>query len=73
MEIAIEEINARRREVEGKTYQLQLIMYDDQYTGAGRQGRGRTAGRQDNVKFIIGPVGSPPALRASSASPIRPR
>jgi len=34
MEIAIEEINAGGGfKAEGKTYKLELLMYDDQYTG----------------------------------------
>jgi branched-chain amino acid transport system substrate-binding protein len=69
MEIAIEEINAGGGvKVEGKTYQLQLIMYDDQYTGQGGKAAAERLVNQDNVKFIIGPVGSPPALGVISVT-----
>ena len=73
MEIAIEEINAGGGfKSGGKTYKLELLMYDDQYTGAGGKAAAERLVNQDNVKFIVGPVGSPPRS-ASSASPIRPR
>ena len=73
MEIAIEEINAAGGvKAEGKIYKLQLVMYDDQYTGAGGKAAAERLVNQDKVKFIIGPVGSPPRS-ASSVSPTRPR
>jgi branched-chain amino acid transport system substrate-binding protein len=61
--VAIDEINeAGGVKVGNKTYTLKMIMYDDQYTAQG----GTTAAIRlinvDGVKFIIGPVGSPPAL-----------
>ena len=63
MEIAIEEINAAGGvKAEGKTFKLQLVMYDDKYTGAGGKAAAERLVNQDKVKFIIGPVGSPPAL-----------
>ena len=66
MEIAIEEINAAGGvKAEGKTHKLQLVMYDDQYTGAGGKAAAERLVNQDKVKFIIGPVGSPPALGVS--------
>ena len=69
MEIAIEEINAAGGvKAEGKTYKLQLIMYDDQYTGQGGKAAAERLVNQDNVKFIIGPVGSPPALGVISVT-----
>jgi len=69
IEIAIEEINAGGGvKVEGKTYKLQLVMYDDQYTGAGGKAAAERLVNQDNVKFIIGPVGSPPALGVISVT-----
>jgi branched-chain amino acid transport system substrate-binding protein len=69
MEIAIEEINgAGGVKAEGKTYKLQLVMYDDQYTGAGGKAAAERLVNQDNVKFIIGPVGSPPALGVISVT-----
>ena len=69
MEIAIEEINAAGGfKAEGKTHKLQLIMYDDQYTGQGGKAAAERLVNQDNVKFIIGPVGSPPALGVISVT-----
>ena len=69
MEIAIEEINAGGGfKSGGKTYKLELLMYDDQYTGAGGKAAAERLVNQDNVKFIIGPVGSPPALGVISVT-----
>ena len=69
MEIAIEEINAAGGvKAEGKAYKLQLVMYDDQYTGAGGKAAAERLVNQDKVKFIIGPVGSPPALGVISVT-----
>jgi branched-chain amino acid transport system substrate-binding protein len=69
MEIAIEEINAGGGvNAGGKTYKLELIMYDDQYTGQGGKAAAERLVNQDNVKFIIGPVGSPPALGVISVT-----
>ncbi|MEZ0302753.1 MAG: ABC transporter substrate-binding protein [Hyphomicrobiaceae bacterium] len=69
MEIAIEEINAGGGfKSDGKTYKLELLMYDDQYTGAGGKAAAERLVNQDNVKFIVGPVGSPPALGVISVT-----
>ncbi len=69
MEIAIDEINAAGGfKADGKTYKLELIMYDDQYTGAGGKAAAERLVNQDKVKFIIGPVGSPPALALISVT-----
>jgi len=69
MEIAIEEINAGGGfKAEGKTYKLELVMYDDQYTGQGGKAAAERLVNQDKVKFIIGPVGSPPALGVISVT-----
>ena len=69
MEIAIEEINAAGGvKAEGKIHKLQLVMYDDQYTGAGGKAAAERLVNQDKVKFIIGPVGSPPALGVISVT-----
>jgi len=64
-ELAIDEVNkAGGLKVGGKTYDVELVMYDDQYTGQG----GKTAAErlvfQDKVKFIVGPIGSNPVLSA---------
>lgn len=62
-ELAVEEVNkAGGLKVGDKTYNIELLMYDDQYTGQG----GKTAAErlvfQDKVKFIVGPIGSNPVL-----------
>jgi branched-chain amino acid transport system substrate-binding protein len=61
--LAIDEaIKAGGLKIGGKAYTPKLYMYDDQYTATG----GRTAAERlvnlDKVKYIIGPVGSPPVL-----------
>lgn len=69
IEIAIEEINAGGGfKAGGKTYKLELVMYDDQYSGAGGKAAAERLVNQDKVKFIIGPVGSPPALGVISVT-----
>lgn len=63
IQLAVDDINAAGGfKAEGKTYKLELIMYDDQYTGQGGKAAAERLVNQDKVKFIIGPVGSPPAL-----------
>jgi branched-chain amino acid transport system substrate-binding protein len=62
-ELAIDEVNnAGGLKVGDKTYNIEFLMYDDQYTGQG----GKTAAErlvfQDKVKYIIGPIGSNPVL-----------
>jgi branched-chain amino acid transport system substrate-binding protein len=63
--LAIDEVQkAGGLKIGGKTYMPKLVMYDDQYTATG----GKTAAERlvnlDKVKYIIGPVGSPPVLAA---------
>jgi branched-chain amino acid transport system substrate-binding protein len=52
----------------GKSYMPKLVMYDDQYTATG----GKTAADRlvnlDKVKYIIGPIGSPPVLASVAVS-----
>ena len=62
-ELAIDEVNkAGGLKVGDKTYNVELLMRDDQYTGQG----GKTAAErlvfQDKVKFVVGPIGSNPVL-----------
>ncbi len=69
MTVAVDEINeAGGVRAGGTSYTLKMIMYDDQYTAQG----GTTAATRlinvDGVKFIIGPVGSPPALGVVSVA-----
>ena len=63
MELAMDDINAKGGvKAGGKTYKLELVMYDDQYTGQGGKAAAERLVNQDKVGFVIGPVGSPPAL-----------
>ena len=69
MELAIEDLNASGGvKAGGRAYRLELIMYDDQYTGQGGKAAAERLVNQDHVKFIIGPVGSPPALGVISVT-----
>lgn len=68
-QMAVDEINAGGGlKVGDKTYKLKLVMLDDTYSATG----GRTAAdrliKLEKVSFIIGPVGSPAALGALSAT-----
>lgn len=64
-ELAIDDINAAGGvKADGKTYKLELIMYDDQYTGQGGKAAAERLVNQDKIKFMVGPIGSPPALAA---------
>lgn len=61
--VAIDEINgAGGVKVGGKTYTLKMVMYDDAYTAQGGTTAATRLVNVDAVKFIIGPVGSPPVL-----------
>jgi branched-chain amino acid transport system substrate-binding protein len=61
--IAFDEINAAGGvKIGGKSYTLKLIMYDDAYTAQGGTTAATRLVNVDGVKFILGPVGSPPAL-----------
>lgn len=61
--VAFDEINgAGGVKVGGTTYTLKMIMYDDAYTAQGGTTAATRLVNVDNVKFILGPIGSPPAL-----------
>jgi branched-chain amino acid transport system substrate-binding protein len=63
MTVAVDEINAAGGvKVGGKTYTIKMIMYDDQYTAQGGTTAATRLVNVDGVKFVIGPVGSPPVL-----------
>src|SRR6516225_3665293 len=69
MELAIEAVNAEGGvKAGGRSWRLELIMYDDQYTGQGGKAAAERLVNQDKVRFIIGPVGSPPALGTISVT-----
>jgi branched-chain amino acid transport system substrate-binding protein len=65
VQLAIDDVVAAGGlKIGGKTYTPKLVMFDDQYASTG----GRTAAERlvnlEKVKFIIGPIGSPPVLAA---------
>lgn len=67
--LAIDEVNqAGGLKIGGQTYKPRLVMVDDQYSATG----GRTAAERlinlEKVKYIIGPIGSPPSLGAVSVT-----
>ena len=69
MELAITDINAAGGiKAGGKTYKLELVFYDDLYSAQGGKAATERLVHQDKVKFIVGPVGSPPALAAISVT-----
>ncbi|MGH7070048.1 MAG: ABC transporter substrate-binding protein [Acetobacteraceae bacterium] len=63
IQLAIDEVDAKGGlKMGGTTYKLHLIMYDDDYTGQGGATAATRLVTADHVKYIIGPIGSPPAL-----------
>jgi branched-chain amino acid transport system substrate-binding protein len=69
IQLAMDDINAKGGvKAGGKTYTLELVMYDDQYTGQGGKAAAERLVNQDKVSFIIGPVGSPPTLGVISVT-----
>jgi branched-chain amino acid transport system substrate-binding protein len=69
MELAINDINAAGGVKAGaQTYKLELVFYDDLYSAQGGKAATERLVHQDKVKFIVGPVGSPPALAAISVT-----
>jgi branched-chain amino acid transport system substrate-binding protein len=46
----------------GETYTPRLVMYDDQYSGQGGATAATRLVNADKVRFIIGPIGTPPVL-----------
>ncbi|RLC93427.1 MAG: hypothetical protein DRI39_05720 [Chloroflexi bacterium] len=60
IEMAIEELNeAGGIEVAGKTYTLEVVYYDDKYSATDAVTGINKLISVDNVKFVIGPLGSP--------------
>ncbi len=69
LELGITDLNAAGGiKAGGKTYKAELIFYDDLYSGQGGKAAAERLVNQDKVKYIIGPVGSPPALAAISVT-----
>ncbi|MFZ4531956.1 MAG: ABC transporter substrate-binding protein, partial [Alsobacter sp.] len=68
-EIAVDEVNAAGGlKVGDKTFKLELVMYDDQYTGQGGKTAAERLVYQDKVKYIVGPIGSNPVLSTIEVS-----
>lgn len=62
-QLAIDEVNETGGlKLGGKEYKLRLVMYDDQYTATGGKTAAERLVSSEDVKFILGPAGSPPAL-----------
>ncbi|MGD9803574.1 MAG: ABC transporter substrate-binding protein [Hyphomicrobiaceae bacterium] len=69
LELAIADVNAAGGvKAGGKSYKLELVFYDDLYSAQGGKAAAERLVHQDKVNFIIGPVGSPPALAAISVT-----
>lgn len=69
LELAVNDINAAGGvKAGGKSYKLELVFYDDLYTAQGGKAAAERLVHQDKIKYIIGPVGSPPALAAISVT-----
>jgi len=62
-QMAIDEVaKAGGLKIAGETYTPRLIIYDDQYSGQGGATAATRLVNADHVKFIIGPIGTPPVL-----------
>lgn len=62
-ELAADRVNAAGGlEVGGKRYQVQVVPYDDKYQANEAVTVANRMVFQDNIKYIIGPLGSAPAL-----------
>ncbi|MHB1421062.1 MAG: ABC transporter substrate-binding protein [Bacillota bacterium] len=63
VELAAKEINERGGLKIGDTnYTVEVLPYDDKYTGEGGVAAATRLVSQDNVKFIVGPIGSASVL-----------
>ncbi|WP_233161516.1 MULTISPECIES: ABC transporter substrate-binding protein [unclassified Achromobacter] len=62
-ELAADDVNAKGGlEVAGKRYKVQLVPYDDKYQSGDAVTATNRLMSDDGVKYIIGPMGSAPAL-----------
>ena len=65
VQLAIDDVNARGGlKVGDKRHPLTMVIYDDQYTGAGGTNAATRLILEDGVKFIVGPIGSPAVIGA---------
>lgn len=68
-EIAADDVNARGGlKVNGQTYKVKVIPYDSKYTPQGSVTAANRLMYDDNVKFIIGPLGSAGTLAVQEIS-----
>lgn len=62
-ELAAEEVNAKGGlEVAGKKYKIEVVAYDDKYKAADALTAMNRLAFDDGVKYVVGPLGSAPAL-----------
>jgi branched-chain amino acid transport system substrate-binding protein len=62
-ELAAEDVNAKGGlEVAGKKYKIEVVAYDDHYKAADALTATNRLVFDDGIKFIVGPLGSAPAL-----------
>lgn len=62
-ELAADDVNAKGGlDVAGKRYKIQVIPYDDKYQSSDAVTAANRLISEDKVKYIIGPMGSAPAL-----------
>ena len=67
IEMAVEEINEQGGiTVDGKTYELEVIYYDDKYSATDAVTGINKLVFVDDVKFVIGPLGSPAMIAIAS-------
>src|SRR6202008_505830 len=62
-ELAAEDVNSKGGlEVGGKKYTVEVVAYDDHYKAADALTAFNRMVFDDNIKFVVGPLGSAPAL-----------
>lgn len=62
-ELAAEDVNSKGGlEVGGKKYKVEVVAYDDHYKAADALTAFNRLVFDDNIKFVVGPLGSAPAL-----------
>jgi branched-chain amino acid transport system substrate-binding protein len=69
VQLAIDQINEKGGiKIGDKAYKPRLIMYDDAYSGQGGATAATRLVNADKVKFILGPIGTPPVMSALSVT-----
>jgi branched-chain amino acid transport system substrate-binding protein len=68
-QMAIDEVvKAGGLKIGSETYIPRLVIYDDQYSGQGGAAAATRLVNADKVKFIVGPIGTPPVLSSLSVT-----